>query len=151
MAKIKRRKRPKLTYREVEQQIFLRTGVPREMVRAAITSYCEIIQESLIGQVEIPLYKLGYFTIKQMKPKTVKQTIPNVYNTGEMIDLDGYQKPIFRVNGYFAHNMKEATLWKVGGENPMLELFNWDDGADEEDDDELDEFDDEAECEVADE
>lgn len=142
MAKIQRSKRPKLTYREVEQQIFLRTGIPREMVRAAISSYCEIIQEALIGQVEVPLYKLGYFTIKQMKPKEMKQYLEASPNYGEMIKLDGYQKPIFRVNSYFAHNLKEATLWKFGEENPMLELFDWDDGMDESDeidDDEVEE------------
>lgn len=148
MAKIQRSKRPKLTYREVENQVFLRTGIPREMVRAAISSYCEIIQESLIGQVEVPLYKLGYFTIKQMKPKQMKQYFAIASNYGEMMDLDGYQKPIFRVNSYFAHNMKEATLWKFGEENPMLELFDWDDGMDDEEENdnvESDGFDDDDE------
>lgn len=145
MAKIQRSKRPKLTYREIENQIFLRTGIPREMVRAAISSYCEIIQEALIGQVEVPLYKLGYFTIKQMKPKEMKQQFEIAHNYGEIVKLDGYQKPIFRVNSYFAHNLKEATLWKFGEENPMLELFDWDDGIDENDDIELDEIDDEVE------
>lgn len=150
MAKIQRSKRPKLTYREVENQIFLRTGIPREMVRAAISSYCEIIQEALIGQVEVPLYKLGYFTIKQMKPKQMKQYFEIASNYGEMIDLDGYQRPIFRVNSYFAHNLKEATLWRIGEENPMLELFDWDDGMDD-DDIEPDEIDDEVEEDVVDE
>lgn len=142
MAKIQRSKRPKLTYREIENQIFLRTGIPREMVRAVINSYGEIIEEALIGQVEVPFCKLGYFTIKQMQPKTVKQSIPNTYNYGEMIDLDGYQKTIFRVNTVWAGRQKQATLWPFGGENPMLELFDWDDGMDESDeidDDEVEE------------
>lgn len=145
MAKIQRSKRPRLTPREVENQIFLRTGIPREMVRAVIKSYGEVVEESLVGQVEVPLSKIGYFTVKQMKPKTVRQAIPTASNFGEMLDLDGYQKTIFRVNSVWAHRQKEATLWPFGGENPMLELFDWDDGTDnveENDDVEPDEIDD---------
>lgn len=139
MAKIQRSKRPKLTYREIENQIFLRTGIPREMVRAVINSYGEIIEEALIGQVEVPFCKLGYFTIKQMQPKTVRQVLPRAANYGEMIDLDGYQKTIFRTNTVWAGRQKQATLWRIGEENPMLELFDWDDGMDDENDDTDDE------------
>lgn len=147
MAKIQRSKRPKLTYREIENQIFLRTGIPREMVRAVINSYGEIIEEALIGQVEVPFCKLGYFTIKQMQPKTVRQVLPRVANYGEMIDLDGYQKTIFRTNTVWAGRQKQATLWRMGEENPMLELFDWDDGMDDEeeidDNDEVEDVEDE--------
>ncbi len=139
MAKIPRGKRPKLTYREIENQIFLRTGIPREMVRAVVNSYGEIIEESLIGQVEVPFCKLGYFTIKQMKPRQLKQFLSAAANYGELMDLDGYQKTIFRVNTTWAHKQKEATLWKDGEENPMLELFDWDDGADDLDTEEIEE------------
>lgn len=133
MAKIQRSKRPKLTYREIENQIFLRTGIPREMVRAVVNSYGEIIEESLIGQVEVPFCKLGYFTIKQMKPRQAKQFLSAASNYGELMDLDGYQKTIFRVNTTWARKQKEATLWKDGEENPMLDLFDWNDGADDSD------------------
>lgn len=139
MAKIQRSKRPKLTYREIENQIFLRTGIPREMVRAVVNSYGEIIEESLIGQVEVPFCKLGYFTIKQMKPRRVKQLLSVASNYGELMDLDGYQKTIFRVNTTWAHKQKEATLWKDGEENPMLKLFNWDGGVDDSDAEEIEE------------
>lgn len=142
MAKIQRSKRPKLTYREIENQIFLRTGIPREMVRAVINNYGEIIEEALIGQVEVPFCKLGYFTIKQMQPKRMRQSIPNTHNYGEMIDLDGYQKTIFRTNTVWAGRQKQATLWRMGEENPMLELFDWDDGMDNDEDVESDEIDD---------
>lgn len=152
MAKIQRSKRPKLTYREIENQIFLRTGIPREMVRAVINSYGEIIEEALIGQVEVPFCKLGYFTIKQMKPKTVRQGLQRATNYGEMIDLDGYQKTIFRTNTTWAGRQKQATLWPFGEENPMLELFDWDDGTDDDDEDiESDEFEDDEVEEDADE
>ena len=54
-------KKPRLTQKEVAYQIFLRTGFPADMVKTTLDIYGEIIQEGLLGQVEVPIPGIGHF------------------------------------------------------------------------------------------
>ena len=52
-------KKPRLTQKEVAYQIFLRTGFPPDMVKTTLDIYGEIVQEGLLGQVEVPIPELA--------------------------------------------------------------------------------------------
>lgn len=130
------RKKPRLTYREIADQIFKMTGLDKEIVKAVMDAYAEITEEALLGQVEVPFGKLGYFSYKQISPmENYVPWHPHEGRYGEPYNRDGYQKSCFRFNAVWAGRQKEATRWPFGEENPMLELLDLDaiNAADDED------------------
>ena len=62
-------KKPTLTYREVADQIFKRSGIPLEMIKTVMDLYAEITEEALLGNVEVPFGRIGYFSWKQIMPR----------------------------------------------------------------------------------
>lgn len=130
------RKKPRLTYREIADQIFKMTGLDKEIVKAVMDAYAELTEEALLGQVEVPFGKLGYFSYKQIAPKENHvDWLPLEKRFSDPQNKDGYQKSWFRFNGAWANRQREATRWPFGEENPMLELLDLDaiNAADEED------------------
>lgn len=62
-------KKPRLTQKEVAYQIFLRTGLQADIIKSVLDIYGEIIQEGLLGQVEVPIPGIGYLSWKQVAPR----------------------------------------------------------------------------------
>lgn len=130
-------KKPRLTQKEVAYQIFLRTGFPVDMVKTTLDIYGEIIQEGLLGQVEVPIPGIGHFGWKQINPRSnVRRWNPKEKCYTEPQDIQGFQKTVLRLSSKWSAKQKEATLFDVGEENPAnTSLVNYDE------DDEIDDED----------
>ena len=61
--------KPRLTYREIETQIFKRSGIPIEFIRMTMNLWAEIAEEGLLGGMEVPVGNFGFLTWKQIQPK----------------------------------------------------------------------------------
>ena len=115
------RTKPKLTYREIETQIFKRSGIPIEFIRKVMTLWSEIAEEGLCGGVEVPVGNFGYLTWKQIQPKkdvAIWSMIKQCYS--EPQDTPGYCKANFRFGARWKQKFKEATRFEFGEVNPML-------------------------------
>ena len=114
-------KKPKLTYREVANQIFLRTGIPPEIIKTVMDVYADITEEALLGAVEVPFGRIGHFSWKQIRPRANVATW-DAWNRcyTEPHDVPGFQKTVFRVGAKWASILKEASYYELGQPNPML-------------------------------
>lgn len=114
-------KKPSLTYREVADQIFKRSGIPLEMIKTVMDLYAEVTEEALLGNVEVPFGRIGFFSWKQIMPKAdVTVWNPKERRFDEHRDFPGYQKTMFRVSKNWTETLKEASAFGPGEENPML-------------------------------
>lgn len=132
-------KKPRLTQKEVAYQIFLRTGLQADIIKSVLDIYGEIIQEGLLGQVEIPIPGIGHLSWKQVAPRAdVRRWNPKEKCYTEPKDVPGFQKTVLRLSSRWAEKQKEATLFDVGEENPAdTSLVNYDED-DEIDDEDVD-------------
>ena len=129
-------KKPRLTYREIADQIFKRSGIPFEMIKTVMDLYGEITEEALLGDVEVPFGRLGYFTWKQIMPRPdVTTWNPQECKYNEPQDVPGFQKTVFRVGSKWAKALKDASRFELGEKNPML--FGTSETAIYEDDEEM--------------
>ena len=128
-------KKPRLTQKEVAYQIFLRTGFPADMVKTTLDIYGEIVQEGLLGQVEVPISGIGHFGWKQINPRSnVRRWNPKEQCYTEPQDIQGFQKTVLRLSSKWSAKQKEATLFDVGEENPAnTSLVSYDEEIDKED------------------
>lgn len=123
-------KKPKLTYREIADQIYKRTGFPLEVIKSTMDAYYEITEEALLGQVEVPFGRIGCFSWRQVEPRKGVVTWnfqSKDYN--KPTNLPGFQKTVFKVGTVWASYLKNATLFNMGEKNPV----DYDDEAEEED------------------
>ena len=112
-------KKPSLTQKEVAYQIFLRTGLPADMIKTTLDIYGEIVQEGLLGQVEIPIPGIGHFSWKQINPRSnVRRWNPQEHCYTEPQDIQGFQKTVLRLSSKWSAKQKAATLFDIGEENP---------------------------------
>lgn len=112
-------KKPRLTQKEVAYQIFLRTGFPADMIKTTLDIYGEIVQEGLLGQVEIPIPGIGHFSWKQINPRSnVRRWNPQEHCYTEPQDIQGFQKTVLRLSSKWSAKQKAATLFDIGEENP---------------------------------
>ena len=129
-------KKPALTYREVADQIFKRSGIPLEMIKTVMDLYAEITEEALLGNVEVPFGRIGYFSWKQINPRAEVVTWnPQEHKYNEPMDIPGFQKTVLRVGSNWAKVLKDASRFELGEENPMK--FGTADTAVYEDDEEM--------------
>lgn len=114
-------KKPKLTYREVANQIFQRTGIPLEIIKTVMDVYADVAEEALLGAVEVPFGRIGHFSWKQIRPRANVATW-DAWNRcyTEPHDIPGFQKTVLRVGAKWASILKEASYYELGQLNPML-------------------------------
>lgn len=114
-------KKPKLTYREVANQIFQRTGIPLEIIKIVMDVYADVTEEALLGAVEVPFGRIGHFSWKQIRPRANVATW-DAWNRcyTEPHDIPGFQKTVLRVGAKWASVLKEASYYELGQPNPML-------------------------------
>lgn len=113
-------KKPKLTLRETMKQISDRTGATFAMTQAFMNVYDDIIKESLLGQVEVPIGTVCTLTWMQVNPRENVQTWdPWKKEMTEPHNVPGFQKTNVRVSRAWARQLKELTLFEVGEENPV--------------------------------
>ena len=113
-------KKPSLTYREVADQIFKRSGIPLEMIKTVMDLYAEITEEALLGNVEVPFGRIGYFSWKQINPRAdVVTWNPQEHKYNEPMDIPGFQKTVLRVGSNWAKVLKDASRFELGEDNPM--------------------------------
>lgn len=113
-------KKPSLTYREVADQIFKRSGIPLEMIKTVMDLYAEITEEALLGNVEVPFGRIGYFSWKQINPRSnVVTWNPQEHKYNEPMDIPGFQKTVLRVGSKWAKALKDASSFELGEDNPM--------------------------------
>lgn len=113
-------KKPRLTYREVADQIFKRSGIPLELIKTVMDLYAEVTEEALLGDVEVPFGRIGCFSWKQIMPRENVVTwnpCERKYNDPE--DIPGFQKTVLRVGANWAKILKDASRFELGEENPM--------------------------------
>lgn len=130
-------KKPRLTLKEIANQIFIRTGFPKAVIKTIMDEYAEITEEALLGQVEVPFGRIGYFSWKQINPRENVVTY-DAYNHcyREPQDVPGFQKTVFKTNRTWAGRIKEATLFGLDEENPAItSLINYDEDEDVDDGD----------------
>lgn len=112
-------KKPRLTQKEVAYQIFLRTGFPPDMIKTTLDIYGEIIQEGLLGQVEVPIPGIGHFGWKQINPRAdVRTWNPSECCYNEPKNVPGFQKTVLRLSSKWRDKQKEATLFELDEDNP---------------------------------
>lgn len=112
-------KKPRLTQKEVAYQIFLRTGFPPDMIKTILDIYGEIVQEGLLGQVEVPIPGIGHFGWKQINPRAdVRTWNPNSHCYNEPKDVPGFQKTVLRLSSKWSAKQKAATLFELSEDNP---------------------------------
>lgn len=112
-------KKPRLTQKEVAYQIFLRTGFPPDMIKTTLDIYGEIVQEGLLGQVEVPIPGIGHFGWKQINPRAdVRTWNPNKHCYSEPKDVPGFQKTVLRLSSKWSAKQKAATLFELSEDNP---------------------------------
>lgn len=130
-------KKPRLTQKEVAYQIFLRTGFPADMVKTTLDIYGELVQDCLLGQVEVPIPGIGWFGWKQINPRSnVKRWNPKERCYTEPTDVPGFQKTVLRLSTKWSAKQKEATLFDIDEENPAsTSLVNYDEDDEEDVDD----------------
>ena len=129
-------KKPTLTYREVADQIFKRSGIPLEMIKTVMDLYAEITEEALLGNVEVPFGRIGFFSWKQINPRAdVVTWNPQEHKYNEPMDIPGFQKTVLRVGSNWAKVLKDASRFELGEDNPMK--FGTADTAVYEDDEEM--------------
>lgn len=143
-------KKPRLTRREIMNQISNRTGATFAMTKVFMDCFDEIVQTALLGQVEVPIGGVGTLTWMQIMPREDVSTWDawNKCHT-EPHDVPGFQKTNFKVNRSWATKLKKATLFELGEENPvpitydeflaknLISETTQDDDDEEADDDEL--------------
>lgn len=113
-------KKPSLTYREVADQIFKRSGIPLEIIKTVMDLYAEITEEALLGNVEVPFGRIGYFSWKQITPRpNVVTWNPSESRYNDPMDVPGFQKTVLRVGSKWAKILKDASRFELGEENPM--------------------------------
>lgn len=114
-------KKPKLTYREVANQIFQRTGIPLEIIKTVMDVYADVAEEALLGAVEVPFGRIGHFSWKQIRPRANVATW-DAWNRcyTEPHDIPGFQKTVLRVGAKWASILKEVSYYELGQPNPML-------------------------------
>lgn len=113
-------KKPTLTNREIADQIFKRSGIPLEMIKTVMSLYAEITEEALLGNVEVPFGRIGYFGWRQIMPKEEVVTWnPKKLQYNKPQNTPGFQKTVFRVGSAWAKVLKEASRFELGEENPM--------------------------------
>lgn len=113
-------KKPSLTHREVADQIFKRSGIPLEMIKTVMDLYAEITEEALLGNVEVPFGRIGYFSWKQINPRpNVVTWNPQEHKYNEPMDIPGFQKTVLRVGSKWARVLKDASYFELGEDNPM--------------------------------
>lgn len=134
-------KKPRLTPNEVNKAISYRTGLPVSMIKTVVDAYVEIAKECLLGQVEVSFGNMLSFTWKQINPRENVRT----YNHQKK-DFDpphavpGFQRTGIRVNKNWGDQLKEATKFELGEDNPAttnLVEYNEDDDTEEGEYDEL--------------
>lgn len=115
------RTKPRLTYREIETQIFKRSGIPVEFIRMTMNLWTEIAEEGLLGGMEVPVGNFGFLTWKQIQPKkdvAIWSMTKQCYS--EPQDTPGYCKANFRFSSNWKQKLKEATRFEFGETNPAL-------------------------------
>lgn len=130
------RTKPRLTYREIEAQIFKRSGIPIEFIRMVMNLWDEVTEEGMYGGMEVPVGQYGFLTWKQIQPKknvALWNMRKKCYD--EPQDTPGYCKANFRFSTKWKQKLKEATRFELGEVNPML--FGMEDDC--QDDEEIDE------------
>lgn len=113
--------KPRLTYREIEAQIFKRSGIPIEFIRMTMNLWAEIAEEGLFGGMEVPVGNFGFLTWKQIQPKkdvAIWSMTKQCYS--EPQDTPGYCKANFRFGSKWKQKLKETTRFELGEVNPML-------------------------------
>lgn len=114
-------KKPSLTYREVADQIFKRSGIPLEMIKTVMDLYAEVTEEALLGNVEVPFGRIGFFSWKQINPRSdVVTWNPKEQRYNEPEDIPGFQKTVLRVGSNWAKVLKDASRFELGEKNPMM-------------------------------
>lgn len=119
-----RRKKPLLSQTEVIDQIYHRTGIPRDTIHKILESYREILIDCLLMGVEVSIRGLGTFTYKDNKPKkyTIRMDTKH-HKAGDVIDCPGYWIPFFRPTNAMREKMKELTKYGevngIEGENSI--------------------------------
>lgn len=113
-------KKPRLTRREIMNQISNRTGATFAMTKIFMNCFDEIVQTALLGQVEVPIGGVGALTWMQIMPRE-NVTTWDAWNRSysEPHDVPGFQKTNFKVNRNWATKLKKATLFEMGEENPV--------------------------------
>lgn len=112
-------KKPRLTINEIINQIFIRTGFPKAVIKNVMEVYAEIAEEALLGQVEVPFGKIGYFSWKQIHPrKDVVRYDAFNHCYKDPQDVPGYQRTVFKINRGWADRIKKVTLFGADEENP---------------------------------
>lgn len=102
------------------KQISDRTGATFAMTQAFMNVYDDIIKESLLGQVEVPIGTVCTLTWMQVNPRENVQTWdPWKKEMTEPHNVPGFQKTNVRVSRAWARQLKELTLFEVGEENPV--------------------------------
>ena len=90
------------------------------MIKTVMDLYAEITEEALLGNVEVPFGRIGYFSWKQIMPrKDVVTWNPTEQRYNEPQDIPGFQKTVLRIGSNWAKVLKEASCFKLGEENPM--------------------------------
>nr|DAZ76666.1 MAG TPA: Bacterial DNA-binding protein [Caudoviricetes sp.] len=114
------RTKPRLTYREIETQIFKRSGIPVEFIRMTMNLWAEIAEEGLLGGMEVPVGNFGFITWKQKPPKE-NVALWNMQKKcyGEPQDIPGYCKANFRFGSNWKQKLKNASMYEKGQPNPM--------------------------------
>lgn len=114
------KKKPKLTYRELVKQISDRTGTTFAMTKAFMDTFDEVIKESLLGQVEVPIGTVCTLSWMQINPRENVQTWdPWKKEMTEPHDVPGFQKTTVQINNGWKRQLKELTLFYLGEENPV--------------------------------
>lgn len=115
------RTKPRLTHREIEAQIFKRSGIPMEFIHMVLSLWDEIVEEGLYGGMEVPVGQYGFLTWKQIQPKkdvAIWSMAKQCYS--EPQDTPGYCKANFRFSSKWKQKLKEITRFELGEANPML-------------------------------
>ena len=103
------KKRIKLTSAELYKEVEKRSGVTAQLVSIALQHYADIIFESVAAGVEVPFYKLGYFSFKDMSPRFLKAR--ENWNGVMAVDhwSNGYRTLVFRPSPTTREKMKELV------------------------------------------
>lgn len=103
-------KKPQLNFSESVIEIYNRTGIPANTIFLVLSTFVEIVKESLINEVEVVFGDIGYFTWRFSPRKENKEF--RCFKTGMKIvkDIPAYNKLCFRQKKSWREKFKNETM-----------------------------------------
>ena len=105
-------KYPRLSKKELQDEIYERTGFPVDTIRKIVGAYTDIISETIMAGVEVPIRGLGVLTFKELKPRNLRMNVKTLkHDIGDIIRVKGYRYPVLRLKQGLREEMRKKTEW----------------------------------------